>query len=87
MERRLQELQFVVSPSQKSTPCDGNCLPKSLFDQAQYVPLLASMVVDAYELRVQVVLSLEQSVKQGLLVWPGGDETMELMENDFGTMK
>ena len=27
MERRLQELQFVVSPSQKSTPRDGNCLP------------------------------------------------------------
>ena len=26
MEQRLQELQFVVSPSQKSTPRDGNCL-------------------------------------------------------------
>ena len=87
MERRLQELQFVVSPSQKSTPRDGNCLPESLFDQAQYVPALAGVVGDAFELRVQVVLSLEQSVKQGLLVWPGGDETMELMENDFGTMK
>jgi len=52
MEQRLEELQFVVSPSQKSTPRDGNCLPESLFDQAQYIPELASIVVDAYELRV-----------------------------------
>ena len=72
MERRLQELQFVLSPSQKSTPRDGNCLPESLFDQTQYVPELADVVVDAYELRVQVVLSLENSVKQGIFDWPGG---------------
>ena len=52
MEQRLEELQFVVSPSQKSTPRDGNCLPESLFDQAQYIPELASIVVDAYELQV-----------------------------------
>ena len=71
MERRLQELQFVLSPSQKSTPRDGNCLPESLFDQTQYVPELADVVVDAYELRVQVVLSLENSVKQGIFDWVG----------------
>ena len=52
MEQRLEELQFVVSPSQKLTPRDSNCLPESLFDQAQYIPELASIVVDAYELRV-----------------------------------
>ena len=86
MERRLEELQFVVSPSQKSTPRDGNCLPESLFDQAQYVPELAGVVVDAYELRVQVVLSLENSVKQGLLEWPGGDETLDV-ENEIGTQR
>ena len=87
MERRLQELEFVVSPSQKETPRDGNCLPESLFDQAQYIPELAGVVVDAYELRVQVVLSLEKSVKEGLLIWPGGDETIEVVDNDFGTMR
>ena len=58
-----------------------------VMDQAQYIPELAGVVVDAYELRVQVVLSLEKSVKQGLLVWPGVDETMEIVDNDFGTMK
>ena len=86
MERRLEELQFVVSPSQKSTPRDGNCLPESLFDQAQYVPELAGVVVDAFELRVQVVLSLENSVRDGLLAWPGGDDTMEV-DNEVGTQR
>ena len=86
MERRLEELQFVVSPSQKSTPRDGNCLPESLFDQAQYVPELAGIVVDAFELRVQVVLSLENSVRDGLLAWPGGDDTMEV-DNEVGTQR
>ena len=86
MKRRLQELQFVVSPSQKSTPRDGNCLPESLFDQAQYVPELAGVVVDAYELRVQVVLSVDNFVKQGLFDWPGGDVTMEV-DNEIGTQK
>ena len=86
MERRLKELRLVVSPSQKSTPRDGNCLPESLFDQAQYVPELAGLVDDAFELRVQVVLSLEDYVKQGSLIWPGGDETTE-NEEDFGTQK
>ena len=86
MEQRLKELQFVVSPSQKSTPRDGNCLPESLFDQAQYVPELAGGVVDAYELRVQVVLSLENSLKEGLFAWPGGDDTIEV-DNEFGTQR
>ena len=86
MERRLKELRLVVSPSQKSTPRDGNCLPESLFDQAQYVPELAGLVDDAFELRVQVVLSLEDYVNQGLLIWPGGDETTR-NEEDFGTQK
>ena len=40
----------------------------------------ADLVDDAFELRVQVVLSLEDYVKQVLLIWPGGDET-----TDFGT--
>ena len=86
MEQRLEELQFVVSPSQKSTPRDGNCLPESLFEQVQYVPELAGVVVDAFELRVQVVLSLENSVRDGLLAWPGGDDTMEV-DNEVGTQR
>ena len=82
----LEQGQFVVSPSQKSTPRDGNCLPESLFDQVQYVPELAGVVVDAFELRVQVVLSLENSVRDGLLAWPGGDDTMEV-DNEVGTQR
>ena len=38
-----------------------DCLPESLFDQAQY------------ELRVEVVLSLENSVRRGSLNWRGGE--------------
>ena len=32
------------------------------------------------------MLSLEDYVKQGLLIWPGGDDTTE-NEEDFGTQK
>ena len=46
----------------------------------------ADLVDDAFELRVQVVLSLEDYVNQGLLIWPGGDETTR-NEEDFGTQK
>ena len=42
------------------------------------------MVVDAYELRVQVVLSVDNFVKQELFDWPGGDVTMEV-DNEIGT--
>ena len=59
---------------------DGNCLPESQFDQAQYVPELAGLVVDAFKLRVQVVLSLEKSAKLGLSVLSGGDKTIEIVE-------
>ena len=86
MKRRLEELKFVVSPSQKSTPRDGNCLPESLYDQVQYVPELADLVVDAYELRVQVVLSVENFVNKGLMVWPGGDETID-DEREIGNQR
>ena len=67
MRIRLQELQFVLSPSQKCTPRDGNCLPESLFDQMQYVPELAGIADDAFELRVKIVLSLDQYLSDGLI--------------------
>ena len=51
-----------------------------------YVPELAGGVVDAYELRVQVVLSLENSLKEGLFAWPGGDDTM-VVDNEVGTQR
>ena len=53
-----------------------------LFDQTQYIPELADVVVDAYELRVQVVLSLDNSLKQGQFDWPRGDVTTE--EDNLG---
>ena len=37
--------------------------------RVKYVPEFAGVVVDAFELRVHVVLSLKKSVKLGLLVW------------------
>ena len=55
------------------------CLTKLSMSQAD-------LVDDAFELRVQVVLSLEDYVNQGLLIWPGGDETTR-NEEDFGTQK
>ena len=82
----MQELQFVLSPSQKSTPRDGNCLPESLFDQIQYVPELAGRADDPFELRVKVVLSVDEFLSSGLLIWPGNDETVE-DEQYFGTSR
>ena len=38
MERRLKELDLTLSPSQKVTPADGNCLFHLLLDQTRYIP-------------------------------------------------
>ena len=38
MIRRLQELDFSVSPSQPDTPKDGNCMMSSILDQLRFDP-------------------------------------------------
>ena len=40
---------------------------------------------DAFELRVKIVLSLDQYLSDGLISWPGNDETIEQDESYFGT--
>ena len=53
----------------------------------QYVPELAGIADDAFELRVKIVLSLDQYLGDGLISWPGNDETIEQDESYFGTKR
>ena len=53
----------------------------------QYIPELAGIADDAFELRVKIVLSLDQYLSDGLISWPGNDETIEQDESYFGTSR
>ena len=50
--------------------------------RVKYVPEFAGVVVDAFELRVHVVLSLKKSVKLGLLVWQEAMKKLRLSNVD-----
>ena len=43
LERKLKDLDFVVSPSQPETPRDGSCLFHALLDQCSYIPDLRGL--------------------------------------------
>merc|ERR1712079_878618 len=72
MKRRLQELDFVVSPSQLETPRDGNCMFHSIYDQLQYNAALRTFCGSQQELRVEVVnRGFTSFLSTGRLTWPG----------------
>ena len=47
----------------------------------QYIPELAGIADDAFELRVKIVLSLDQYLSDGLISWPGNDEMIDQDES------
>ena len=55
MDRRLRDLSLTVSPSQRETPKDGNCLFHSLLDQLRYNSELHDFAEDHEEFRTKVV--------------------------------
>ena len=70
MNRRLIELGLTVSPSQKDTPQDGNCLFHSLLDQVRYNPELHDFAEDHLEFRYKVVnYGYDLFLKTCKLVW------------------
>ena len=55
MERRLKELDLTLSPSQKVTPADGNCLFHLLLDQTRYIPDLNDFASNSTEFRTKII--------------------------------
>ena len=54
VEKRLQALDFVLSPSQKETPQDGSYMFHCLQDQIQYNPILQDYSENALQLRWKI---------------------------------
>ena len=93
MNRRLIELGLTVSPSQKDTPQDGNCLFHSLLDQVRYNPELHDFAEDHLEFRYKVVnYGYDLFLKTRKLVWsndpalgtPREWKTMMMEPGEFG---
>ena len=58
---KLRELKFILSPTQQSTPMDGNCLYHVLADQ--------SIFIDHAEARRRVVENIMPLVENGTIFW------------------
>ena len=55
LQRRLQELDFILSPSQPETPADGSCLFHSILDQIKFNPELRNEAFSHLEIRWKIV--------------------------------
>ena len=55
IERKLSEIDFILSPTQPDTPKDGDCMFHALLDQLDYNPDLKEDVSDVQELRWKCV--------------------------------
>ena len=55
----LENMQFMVSPTQPDTPADGNCFLDALVDQMSYDSLLVKMKWTANKARIEVVANSE----------------------------
>ena len=58
---KLRELKFILSPTQQTTPMDGNCLYHVLADQ--------SVFIDHTEARRKVVENILPLVENGTIFW------------------
>ena len=75
MDRRLRDLSLTVSPSQRETPKDGNCLFHSLLDQLRYNSELHDFAEDHEEFRTKVVTyGYDKFLKTKKLTWSGDPE-------------
>ena len=82
----LENMQFMVSPTQPDTPADGNCFLHALVDQMSYDSLLVKMKWTANKARTQVVANSELVIATKGLEWPGDisiDAWRANMANDF----
>ena len=76
MERQLQDLGFVVSPTLQSTPRDGNCMFHALANQLTYYPRLRDEAKSDQELRWKIVnYGYDFFLKTGKLPWHYLEET------------
>ena len=70
MERRPKELDLTLSPSQKVTPADGNCLFHSLLDQTRYIPDLNDFASNSTEFRTKIIsLGYSNFIQNNKLIW------------------
>ena len=71
LEKRLRDLNFTLSPSQKVTPADGNCYFHAILDQLQYSPELSDFAETHIELRTRIVLNgYDLFLKSKKFTWP-----------------
>lgn len=75
---RLEKTNFELSISQPETPADGSCFIHALIDQMSYDPLWKNVKFDILRLRAKVILSLDNLILKGKLVWADCDPTGEL---------
>ena len=76
LERKLKDLDFVVSPSQPETPRDGSCLFHALLDQCSYIPDLRDVASNHQELRFRIInYGYDFYLKTGKVNWAGQSET------------
>ena len=80
LQFRLAELGFQLSPSQPSTPPDGNCLMHALLDQLSYTRHSSQFAQDHRELRNKIVEGVDSALSEGYIIWPG-DPEMGTVEN------
>ena len=70
MIRRLQELDFSVSPSQPDTSKDGNCMMSSILDQLRFDPHQKSFAKSPQQLRMKILsYGYDLFLRTGKLVW------------------
>ena len=76
MEKRLEELDFVLSSTQGETPKDGNCMFHAILDQIRYNSRLADFADTDQELRWKIVnYGYDLYLRTNKLSWPNDPET------------
>ena len=73
-KRRLQQIKFENSESQRKTPADGNCYLYACLDQIRYDAVLSRLFdgpKEHYEFRNLVVNSLQENIDNGHICWDG----------------
>jgi hypothetical protein len=81
---RLQGMNMQLSPSQRRTLEDGNCLLYSLLDQLQYDAKLCNFATDHQQLRLKLVDLLGFFISTDRFCWPfGKNPTPAMWQEDM----
>ena len=73
VSQRLLSLNLQLSPTQPSTPMDGNCFIHALIDQMSYDQQYSAFKTDHLTLRIMIVNSLKTLPSNRNLEWPISD--------------